>query len=159
MTWNVFREVLLNMSKKTQKTVQRTLFGGLVNEQTQQTYYNHPPRTLYERFVEAYYYFNKEDVGCKEGIIRNANGLWKENKGNKQYVNEYLQKQKEDKLKIRNSAHCALKSGFFKRCTSSSNELFKQTNKNHPLLNSALNHPPRLLVLLAAYYLSHLHQI
>ena len=55
-----------------------------MNEPTQQTYYNHPPRTLYERFVEAYYYFNKEDVGYKEGIIRNANGLWKENKGNKQ---------------------------------------------------------------------------
>ena len=95
------------MSKKTQKTIQQTLFGGLVNEQTQQIYYNHPPRTLYKQFVETYYYFNKENVGRKEGIIRKANELWKENKGNEQYVNEYLQKQKVNKLKIRNSAHCS----------------------------------------------------
>ena len=79
--------------------------------------------------MEAYYCFNKENIGRKEDIIRKANELWKENKGNEQYVNEYLQKQKEDKLKIRNSAHCSLKSGFFKRCTTSSNEPSKQTTK------------------------------
>ena len=100
-----------------------------MNEQTQQTYYNHPSRTLYERFVEAYYHFNKENVGRKEEIIRKANELWKESKGNEQYVNEYLQKQKEDKLKIRNSASCSLKSGFFKHCTTSSNDPSKQTTK------------------------------
>ena len=108
------------MSKKTQKTIQQTLFGDLVNEQTQHTYFNHPPRTQYERFVEAHYYVNKEKVGRKENIIRKANELLKENKGNEKDVNKYLQKQKEDKLKIRNSAHCSLKSGFFKRCTTSS---------------------------------------
>ena len=100
-----------------------------MNEQAQQIYYNHPPRTLYEQSVETYYYFNKENVGCKEDIIRKANELWKENKGNEQYVNEYLQKQKVNQLKIRNSAHCSLKSGFFKRCTTSSNEPFKQMTK------------------------------
>ena len=61
-----FQRTLLNMSKKTLKNIQQILFGGLENEQIQQTYYNHPPRTLYERFVEACYYFNKEIVGRKE---------------------------------------------------------------------------------------------
>ena len=40
-----------------------------------------------------------------------------------------MQRQKEDKLKITNLAHCSLKSGFFKRCTTSSNEPSKQTTK------------------------------
>ena len=70
-----FRRSTTIYVEKTQKTMQRTLFGGLVNEQTQQTYYNHPPRPLYERFVEVYYYFNKENVGLKEDIIRKANEL------------------------------------------------------------------------------------
>ena len=76
------------MSKKTQKTIQRTLFGGWVNEQTQQKHCNHSPPTLYERFVEVYYYFNKENVGRKEDIIRKGNELWEENKENEQYINE-----------------------------------------------------------------------
>ena len=139
------------MSTQTQETIQRTLFEGAVNEQTQQTYYNHPSRTLYERSVEAYYYFNKEYVRHKDDITRKAT---------EEYVNEYLQKQKEDKLKFRNMAHCSLKSGF-----SISTALHIQMNllnkrlKNHPLLNSALNHPPRLLLVPLAYYLSHLDQI
>ena len=139
------------MSTKTQETIQRTLFEGAVNEQTQQTYYNHPPRTLYERFVEAHYYFNKEYVRHKDDIIRKAN---------EEYVNEYLQKQKEDKLKIKNTAHCSLKPGFsISAALHIQMNLLSKRLKSHPLLNSALNHPPRLLLVLLAYYLSHLHQI
>ena len=53
-----------------------------MNEQTQQKHCNHSPPTLYERFVEVYYYFNKENVGRKEDIIRKENELWEENKEN-----------------------------------------------------------------------------
>ena len=76
---------------------------------------------------------------------------------NEQYVNEYLQKQKEDKLKIRNSAHCSLKSGFFKSCTTTSNEPSKQTTKE-PSFAELCSEPPHQLLLLQSYYSNHLHQ-
>ena len=35
---------------------QQTLFGGVAKEDT---YYNHKPESRFEKFVEAFYYFNR----------------------------------------------------------------------------------------------------
>ena len=89
---------------------QRTLFGGLAK---QETYYNHPPTTLFERFVEAFYSLNRQNFGRKEDIWKNATKLWKENKGNEQFVNEYLEKQKKNEKKRKESVRST--DGFFKQ--------------------------------------------
>eukprot|EP00111_Clytia_hemisphaerica_P022411 TCONS_00065867-protein len=69
---------------------QRTIFGKLAPPTT---YYKHPPKTLYEQFVEACYFFKSSKL-TKEEFIKEANKLWNENKDNMQYVNDIIQKRK-----------------------------------------------------------------
>jgi len=104
---------------------QRTLFGGFA---PQKTYFNRSPRTLYEQFVEAYYFFNKSKMG-KEDITNAANKLWKENKGNEQYTNTLIKKHKAEKLKL--SERCASKTeGFFEKKTVVASSINMRSSKS-----------------------------
>ena len=51
--------------------------------------------------------------------MKNANHLWKLNKGNERFVNEYLERKQKDQQEIQ-KMKSAKKSGFFKKAASNS---------------------------------------
>ena len=88
---------------------QNTLFGGFAKEKT---YYNHKATSVFEQFVEAYYYFNKKGK-TKEHFYKEATTKWTAIRTDRQAVSDYVNKHQNQKKNVNSPISKGNKQIFF----------------------------------------------
>ena len=92
---------------------QKTLFGGTA---IKSTYYNHEPKSRFEKFIEASFFFNK-DGKTKEEFYKSATKEWT-NKKDSEEIEKLIQKYEQAKGKS-NQIKSKKINHFFKRSPAS----------------------------------------
>ena len=133
---------------------QKTLYGGFAKVTT---YFKHPAKTTFEKFVEAYYFSNKKGK-TKEKVYKEATQEWNLLKADEDAVSAFIAKNQNllesretknktsqetffKKRKVSSSSHIDNSSSSSAKCPRTSSCDISVTSSDNPSTSSAINVP------------------